>query len=103
MNPLSDTSVEAQAAVELPQRRVSARAFWIGLVLAMGLAALNCWIEIVASVHFLGGVQMPLGALFTLICLIGVNWLLRAVGQRSNITPFSPTELLTIYLMSLFA
>jgi hypothetical protein len=102
-SPEVTESVEPHAASILPQRRVSARAFWIGLVLAMGLAALNCWIEIVASVHFLGGVQMPLGAIFTLICFIGVNWLLRAIGRRLKIAPFSPTELLTIYLMSLFA
>jgi hypothetical protein len=92
----------------LTQRCVTVRAFWLGLLLAMGLAALNCWIEIVANVHFLGGVQMPFGAIFVLICILGINLPLRALGRRfptltRKIAPFSPTELLTIYLMSLFA
>jgi hypothetical protein len=74
----------------------------------MGLAALNCWIEIIATVHFPGGVQMPLGAIFVLICMIGLNWPLRALRHRfstatNRIAPFSPTELLAIYLMALFA
>ncbi|HEX8550021.1 MAG TPA: DUF6785 family protein [Abditibacteriaceae bacterium] len=92
----------------LPQRRVSGRAFWLGLLLAAGLAALNCWIEIVATVHFLGGVQMPLGSIFVLLFLIGLNWPMRSLGRRFPvltriIPPFSPTELLTVYLMGLFA
>ena len=60
--PQLATAQSATAQSAEPHRRVTARAFWLGLLLAMGLAALNCWIEIVAKVHFLGGVQMPLGA-----------------------------------------
>jgi hypothetical protein len=105
---VAEYSPESKATPLPPQRRVSARAFWLGLVLAMGLAALNCWIEIAASVHFLGGVQMPLGAIFVLICIVSLNWPLRALRRRfpsqtRRIAPFSPTELLTVYAMSLFA
>jgi hypothetical protein len=101
-------SPELNATPAMPQRGVTARAFWLGLLLAMGLAALNCWIEIAATVHFLGGVQMPLGAIFVVICLVALNWPLRALGRRfptsnTRITPFSPTELLTVYVMALFA
>ncbi len=82
-------------------RHVTARAFWLGLLLSMGLGALNCWIEIVANVHFLGGVQIPFGAVFVLGVLVALNIPLRAWGRASNLA-FSPTELLTIYAMSLF-
>ena len=100
----------AKTASQIPAaNRVTARAFWLGLLLSMGLAALNCWIEIVANVHFLGGVQIPFGAVFLLIfCLFAFNLpvrllLQRAPALRGKLTPFSRAELLTIYAMALFA
>ncbi|RYG62676.1 hypothetical protein EON80_22660, partial [bacterium] len=108
--PAAPTQIHVETPVVAgPQRRVTARAFWLGLLFAVGLAALNCWIEIVANVHFLGGVQMPFGSIFVLmVCIFGINWPLRALGRRfpalaTKLVPLSPTELLTIYSMALFA
>lgn len=103
INKLTPTPATAPPIVAA--KRVTARAFWLGLVLASGLAALNCWIEIVANVHFLGGVQMPFGAIFLLIFCIGFfNGLGRVFPVwRRFVKPFSPVELLTIYAMALFA
>ena len=98
------SSLKPRDANTIVARRVTARAFWVGLILAGGLAALNCWIEIVANVHFLGGVQMPFGAVFLLIfCLVVFNGLGRVFPVLKRILPpFSPAELLTIYAMALF-
>lgn len=52
---------------------------------------------------------MPFGSIFLLIvCVLGINKPLRAVGRRfpalsQRLQPLSPTELLTIYAMALFA
>lgn len=112
--------VDAQASGEASRRapfasppqnggRVTARAFWLGLLLSAFLAALNCWIEILHNVHFLGGVQMPFGAIFgLLVVVLFVNGPLRilrdkAPGFSNWLPPFSSTELLTVYAMLLFA
>jgi len=88
---------------------VTGRAFVLGLLLAAGMAGLNCWIATVADVHFLGGVQMPFGAVFVLLFFIlAVNLPLRALHRVAPWTqrlapPLTPVELLTIYSMLLFA
>ena len=88
---------------------ITARSFGVGLLLAAGLAGLNSWIETFANVHFLGGVQMPLGAVFSLgLLVILVNGplkrLRRAVPLAGRVLPpFSRPELLSIYIMALFA
>ncbi|HVF84707.1 MAG TPA: DUF6785 family protein, partial [Abditibacteriaceae bacterium] len=85
---------------------VTGRAFVLGLLLSCALSAFNCWIETVHEVHFLGGVQMPFGAVFgLLVFVLFVNVPLRLVRRhfRQRAAPFTPVELLTIYLMLLFA
>ena len=90
-------------------RVVTLRAFLLGLVLACGLAALNAWIENVSNVHFLGGVQMPFGAIVSLAVLVlmingPLKWLRRALPRISHAAPpLSSAELLTIYMMMVFA
>ena len=87
---------------------VTARAFMLGLLLTIGLAWLNCWIETIFSVHFVGGIQIPFGSVFVLLVLVlAVNWPLRALGRLRVLArvfpPFSSIELMTIYVMLLFA
>lgn len=90
-------------------RRVTWRALLIGLLLALALGVLNCWIATVANVHFLGGVQMPFGSIFALFALtIAVQWPLRLLHRHwpafaRVVPPYSVVELLTIYCMSLLA
>ena len=90
-------------------RVVTWRAFALGLVLSGGLAALNAWIENVSNVHFLGGVQMPFGAIVSLAVLVlmvngPLKWLRRALPLLSRAAPpLSSVELLTIYTMMVFA
>lgn len=85
---------------------VTARCFVLGLGLAALLAGLNAWLETKINSHFLGGVQMPVGAIFGLLVLVlVVNGPLKAVSRSSRVAvrPFSNVELLTIYVMLLFA
>lgn len=89
---------------------VTGRAFVLGLLLSCGMAGLNCWIETLFNVHFLGGVQMPFGAVFVLLFFVlAINAPLRALHRRARhplarrFKPFTPVELLTIYAMLLFA
>ncbi|MBV9867606.1 MAG: hypothetical protein JO316_19825 [Abitibacteriaceae bacterium] len=88
---------------------VTGRAFGVGLLLSCGLAWLNCWIATVYNVHFLGGVQMPFGAVFALLLLIIlVNAPLRSASlavssKLTCLSPLSAVELVTIYVMLLFA
>ncbi len=104
----SVASPESPAAFDAA-RVVTLRAFLLGLLLASGLAALNAWIENVYNVHFLGGVQMPFGAIVSLaILVIFVNgplkWVRRLVPRLSRAAPpLSSVELLTIYAMLVFA
>ena len=95
-------------AVRLPGTHVTGRAFVLGLCLSVGLAALNCWIETLANVHFLGGVQMPFGAVFALgFLILVVNAPLRrlqsVVPAARVFSPLSAVELMTVYAMLLFA
>ena len=89
--------------------RVSARALSLGLVLAAFMAWLNCWVETLFNVHFLGGIQMPFGAVFVLLFLVlffnaPLRWLHRAMpASRRAVPSFSAAELLVIYSMTLFA
>ncbi len=83
---------KADAPVSMA-RRVTARAFWPGLLLSVGLSALNCWIEIVANVHFLGGVQMPFGAVFVLSVLALLGW-----SQFAGISPLIAALFFSLYL-----
>lgn len=97
------SQVPEQVPEEAP-RRVTLRAFLIGLLLSGVLAGVCVWFETAANVHFLGGVQMPFGAVFGLMLAILLNWPLRALAQRTRFfKPFSPTELLTIYAMLMFS
>ncbi|HVF10225.1 MAG TPA: DUF6785 family protein [Abditibacteriaceae bacterium] len=91
------------------ERGVTARALMLGLLLAAGLAGLNCWIATVYNVHFLGGIQMPFGSVFALLFLVlAVRLPLRKLHQKAAVTqrivaPLSAVELLTIYSMLIFA
>jgi hypothetical protein len=85
------------------------RAFLQGMCLVVILAALNAWIETRHSVHFLGGIQMPFGAVFILLfLLIGITFPFRFLCRRVPtlqhvFPPFSRVELLTVYTMAVFA
>ncbi len=93
----------SQSPLEAP-RRVTLRAFVIGLLLSGVLASVCVWFETAGNVHFLGGVQMPFGAVFGLMLAILLNWPLRVLAKRARfIKPFSPTELLTMYAMLMFS
>lgn len=87
---------------------VTWRSLLLGVLFTALLAWLNCWVETLKSVHFLGGVQMPFGAVFVLLFLIVVvNLPLRALQSKSQLMgrilpPFSAPELMTVYAMSLF-
>lgn len=89
--------------------RVTARSLLLGLLLAVGMAALNCWVQTQYNVYFLGGVQMPFGALFGLAFLIlAINLPLRVMRRfvprsESFLPPLSAAELLTTYSMMVFA
>lgn len=103
------TSLPSPPRSERIPAAVTRRAFLLGLLLCAGLAALNAWIETAAGVHFLGGVQMPFGAVFALLVLLFfVNGPLRWLGQKAPFAgrffpPLSSVELITIYVMLLFA
>src|SRR5688572_9951712 len=72
-------------ATEVAQH-VTARAFGLGLVLTAMLAGLNAWLETKINSHFLGGVQMPVGAIFALMVLVlVVNGPLKAVSRSSRV------------------
>ena len=106
----ADEAPAAQPATAFDMTRVvTVRAFVLGLILSVGLAALNAWIENVANVHFLGGVQMPFGAVFSLAFLVllingPLKWMRLAMPKISRAAPpLSSAELLTIYMMMVFA
>ncbi len=105
-SPANITAVPAEFDVT---RVVTLRAFALGLLLAGGLAALNAWIENVANVHFIGGVQMPFGAIVSLAILVllvngPLKWLRLALPKIARAAPpLSSAELLAIYMMLVFA
>ena len=102
--PGGNAAREYSGAPREALRRVTLRAFVIGLLLSGVLAGACVWFETAANVHFLGGVQLPFGAVFGLMLAILLNWPLRALAKRSRFfTPFSPTELLTMYAMLMFS
>lgn len=88
---------------------VTFRAFLIGLLLSMGMAWLNNWLTSCFNVSTLGGIQMPFGAIFVLgVLVLGVNLPLRKLGARMPVLQrfapcFSAVEMMTIYVMVLFA
>lgn len=86
---------------------VTKRAFLLGLLLSVIAAAVNCRVQATSSVHFLGGVQMPFGAVFGLFALIViVNPLLSGLSRlvaQSRLAPLTAVELLTTYSMLLMA
>jgi len=88
--------------------RVTPRAIAFGLALTIGLSWLNCFIETESNVHFLGGVQLPGGAVFVLMLFAGWNLAVRALAtrearQKPSRAQFTAAELLTVYIMLLFA
>lgn len=93
---------------------VTVRGFALGLVLTIALAAINAWLTVQLRVNFFGGVQMPFGAIFTLLGLIlfvngPLRYLKSATPALQKIpllgrlcTPLEPAELLVIYVMMIF-
>jgi hypothetical protein len=110
-NPIhapNKTNVSASSPVETETliSRVTPRAFIIGFVLAAVFAGLNAWLQTKIRNFFFGGVQMPIGAIFGLLVMIlVVNGAIRLINRSSRlgIREFSSVELLTIYVMMLFA
>ena len=103
------TSVAATAEVgldDIRNRTVTFRAFLVGLIFTIGMAWMNCFFATKYNVHSIGGIQMPLGSIFILLFMVLViNYGLRLIGGATApgfLRPFSPTELLTIYSMSIF-
>lgn len=107
VNPVNSSATSSSDVS--PRGRVTLRAYVLGLLLSSGLAALNAWIENLLNVHFLSGVQMPFGAIFSLAVLVlFVNGPLKrlqrgAKGLGGLLSPLSPTELMAVYVMLLFA
>jgi hypothetical protein len=90
-----------QPATSAPFRGVTLRAFVIGLLMTALMAWAHCYFSTKYNVHMIGGIQMPLGSIFILLVMVlVVNIGLRRLG--GVIPEFSPTELLTIYSMTLF-
>jgi len=91
------TSVE-----DTTPRRVTLRAFLIGLLLTVFIAWFNCYMTTKFNVQMIGGIQMPFSALVLLmIFALGAIGMRKVMAQGSRF-PFSPTELLTIYSMLIF-
>jgi hypothetical protein len=91
----------AQPNSETPFRGVTLRAFIVGMLLTGLMAWSNCYLSTKFNVFTIGGIHMPLGSIFLLMVLVlVVNLGLRRLG--GFIPEFSPTELLTIYSMTLF-
>src|SRR5687768_98665 len=60
---------------------VSFRCFFLGLIFAVIIAALNARLMTVSGVGTLGGIQMAFGAVFLIMVLVGVNVLLRLLNK----------------------
>ncbi len=106
LEEISPPTPSSPAPVSREGRVVSARAVALGLVLSVLGAALNAWMVTIANVGSIGGVQLPLGAVFALAVLIlGINWPLHALNQRGFrlVAPLSRAEMATIYTMLLAA
>ncbi len=106
LNPSPTTSSHLQVSTPKisPRPSVTARAYLLGLGLSISLAALNAWVETVANVHFLGGVQMLFGAIFALLALvIMLNGALRLAGNVTVLgrlfPPLSSAELIISYVI----
>lgn len=100
------SSLELSGEAPRVGQHVTGRSFILGLLLAAILSGVNAWLETQINSHFLGGVQLPCGAIFGLLLMtVGVNGLLRLFNRsvRGRLAPFTPVELLTIYAMLLFA
>jgi hypothetical protein len=91
---------------DAPNRTVTFRAFLVGLIFTIGIAWMNCFFATKYNVHSIGGIQMPLGSIFILLFMVLIiNVVLRFIGGSRTtgfLRPFSPTELLTVYSMSIF-
>jgi hypothetical protein len=85
--------------------RVTLRAIFLGLLFCLPLTFLNVSLQLHNEIWILGGTHLPLGAIFLVgILALGINPLLRLAartGIRARL--FSPTELMTIYIMLSFA
>jgi len=87
---------------EAAPRRVTLRAFGIGLVFTILMAWFNCYMATKFNVHMIGGIQMPFSGLVLLMLFaLGAIGMRKMTAEGSNF-PFSPTELLTIYSMLIF-
>ena len=87
--------------------RVTWRALMLGLLLVIALSGYNAWLETVTKVRFIGGVHLPVGAVFTLgFLVLACNITLKRLS-RTRLPliprPFTGAELLTVYAMMLFA
>jgi hypothetical protein len=106
--PISEKPVGANSPLQKPAAVVTMRAFVLGVLLTVGVAWLNSWVESLYDVHFVGGIQMPFISIFLLtFFILAFNWPLRALHAKAGflrrVAPlFSPAELLTIYVMTLF-
>ena len=83
-------------------RRVTLRAFLIGLVFTVFIAWFNCYMATKFNVHMVGGIQMPFTALVLLMFFALGAIGLRKVMAKGSRFPLSPTEMLTIYAMLIF-
>jgi hypothetical protein len=111
--PAADAKTETTSPVfqQVAQERcrVTMRSLFLGVLLAAGMAALNCWVQTRHNVYFLGGAQMPFGAIFGIVFLLFVvNVPLRVMHRfmpwsTRLFPPLSAVELLTVYSMMVFA
>jgi len=78
---------------------IGARAVGVGALLCAGVAALNAYLETALGVHFVGGTQLPLGAVFVLLVLVlGFNGPVKKWNAHLP-RPLVPAELVAIYSM----
>lgn len=90
--------------IERIKEGVTVRCFLLGLLLSAVMAVANAWALTAKNVSTVGGIQMPFGAIFALMFLIlFINLPMRWLGIHKFIRPFSAVELLTMYVMMMFA
>ena len=86
----------ADGAVPLPTHRLTGRALVIGLLLIPCLCAWNVYCDVVAQATEMAVLSLSIGVVFALLCLLGVNAVLKALAPRRAL---SPAELLYVYVM----
>lgn len=93
-------AADAGTPTETTGRPVTARAFALGLVLALAMCAITPYNDYYVAATYLSGNFFPIGAIGAVLLLVlAVNPLLIALGRRRAI--FAPGEIMTVWAMIL--